>query len=87
MEQWKEELEILDAELERTVAWFATMSDLWNTLADSTISSKPGYSEYAYQKADMHARRSADAKAKHQWAIKTISEANEKGSGPSLFSV
>ncbi len=69
MMQWKEEVEILDAELERTAAWFAKMSDLWRELSNTEISSKRGYSEYAHQKADMHARRSAETRTKHQWAV------------------
>ncbi len=71
MMQWKEEAEILDAELERTTAWFAKMSDLWKELSNKETSSKRGYSEYAHQKADMHARRSAETRAKHQWAANT----------------
>lgn len=90
MTQWKEEIEILDAELQRTAAWFATMSDLWKTLADSDISPKLGYSPYAYQKSDMHARRSAEAKNLHNWA-KTAeiklpkSKTNTKGAYDSLL--
>lgn len=69
LKQWREEVEILDEELTRTARWFSKMGDLWRALASGSTSSKRGFSEYAYQKADMFARRSMDAQEHHRRAL------------------
>ncbi len=66
--QWKEEVEILEAELERTRRFFSWMSSIWTQLTAGP--SKPGYAEYAHEKADMHATRAKECKGPHgccQW--------------------
>jgi len=58
--QWKEEIEILQCEIERTFTWFSLLSHTWNCIAREATS--PGYAEYAYQAADIYARRALQCK-------------------------
>ena len=71
LQQWKEELEILDEELKRTARWFATMSKIWREKAMESRQGS-GFSEYAYHKSDMFSRRSKEAVDKRKLALETI---------------
>lgn len=58
------------------------MSDLWRTLAMGPKSSKRGFAEYAYQKADMHSRRSKDAQEQLVRALAVnVNDIKETGKG------
>lgn len=57
--QWKEEVEILEAEITRCRRWFTKMAGVWRKLAIE--SQKPGYAAYAHEKADIFLRRASES--------------------------
>lgn len=69
LQQWREELEILDEEFKRTARWFTKMSELWTVLALRSPLVSRGFAEYAHHKADIFKRRSEDASEEHIWAL------------------
>ena len=51
-DRFREEVEILEAEFERTITSFSRMSDVWSQLTNSVTG--PGSAAYAHRKAVMY---------------------------------
>jgi hypothetical protein len=63
MEHWEDELEITEEEFRRTIRAYATMSEMWTSLADHPGPVK-GFAAYAFKQADMYREMSDDCRKK-----------------------
>jgi len=59
----REEKEILEEELGRSVRYFKHMKNTWVTLATKKGNHSPGYAPYAYKQAAMYERFARDAES------------------------
>ena len=69
MECYEEEVLILHQEIKRTQRTFTFLSNVWTSKAESE-SSRPGYSAFAYERADMYSRMAGNCKAEYMELLK-----------------
>ena len=69
MERCEEEVLMLHQEIKRTQRTFIFLSNVWVSKAESE-SSKPGYSAFAYERADMYSRMADDCKTEYMELLK-----------------
>jgi hypothetical protein len=85
-DRWKEEVEILDAEFQRTLVSRARMSQTWSELASKNMA-QPGAAAYAYRQSSMY-RALADECAKlyqEAKAINTTKDLTHVSCHPAFF--
>ena len=69
MERYKEEVLILHQEIKRTQRTFTFLSNVWMSKAESE-SSRPGYSAFAYEHADMYSRMASGCESEYAEVLK-----------------
>ena len=69
MERYEEEVLILHQEIKRTQRTFTFLSNVWTSKAESE-SSRPGYSAFAYERADMYSRMASDCESEYAEVLK-----------------
>ena len=69
MECYKEEVLILHQEIKRTQRTFTFLSNVWTSKVESE-SSRPGYSAFAYECADMYSHMASDCESEYAEVLK-----------------
>ena len=69
MERYEEEVLILHQEIKRTQRTFIFLSNVWTSKVESE-SSRPGYSAFAYECADMYSRMVSDCESEYAEVLK-----------------
>jgi hypothetical protein len=71
-DRFLEEKEILEAEYERTVAWFTKTSDNWSSIADDIVGATGGSVAFAREKSAMY--RALAGQCEFEWQRKRFTK-------------
>jgi hypothetical protein len=75
-DRFQEEVQILEAEFERTITSHGRMAEVWSELASRCSESKPGAAAYAHKKVGMYHQLQCDCKLAYKTALEKATIAN-----------